>query len=74
MVRILDLSAGRGIPLEIHASTHHYEFHAYSQLQLELSTRLIAALAYFELRLFQEPAGNDLRELMLDTSKEVSRD
>ena len=74
MVRILDLSAGRGIPLEIHASTPHYEFHAYSQLQFELTTRLIAALASFELRLFQEPAGNDLRKLMLETNKEVPCD
>jgi miniconductance mechanosensitive channel len=63
-VRVLDLAAGRGIPLEIHAFTSHHEFHAFAQLEFELIAHLIAMVSRFELRLFQEPSGNDLRSLV----------
>ncbi|MDR2419555.1 MAG: hypothetical protein LBD79_10970 [Treponema sp.] len=53
MVRILDLSDGQVISLEIHDSTPHYEFHVYSHVQFEFSVNLIAALIGFGLRLFQ---------------------
>jgi miniconductance mechanosensitive channel len=59
-VRLLDIAAGRGIPLELYAFTPHHEFHAFSELHFELSTRLISMLPRFQLRLFQFPAGADL--------------
>jgi miniconductance mechanosensitive channel len=58
-VRLLDMTTGRGIPLELYAFTPRHEFHAFSELHFELSTRLISMLSRFELRLFQFPAGAD---------------
>jgi miniconductance mechanosensitive channel len=58
-VRLLDMTTGRGIPLELYAFTPRHEFHAFSELHFELSTRFISMLSRFELRLFQFPAGAD---------------
>jgi hypothetical protein len=58
-VGLLDMAAGRGISLELYAFIPRHEFHVFSELHFELSTRLISMLSCFGLCLFPFPAGAD---------------
>ena len=54
---------GRGIPVEIYAFSRDTAWVAYEHLQADIYDRALAALTEFGLRVFQEPTGQDVREL-----------
>jgi miniconductance mechanosensitive channel len=52
---------GRGIPVEIYAFSRDQQWEAYELLQAAILDQVVATLPAFDLRLFQEPTGEDLR-------------
>lgn len=60
MVRQLDPTA-QGLPLEIYCFSRNKEWVAYEGLASDLFDHLIAAATWFDLEVFQAPAGSDIR-------------
>ena len=52
-----------GLPLEIYAFTKTVEWGEYETIQAEIIDHLLGAMPQFDLRVFQEPTGADLRAL-----------
>jgi len=52
-----------GLPLEIYAFTSTTDWNAYEGIQGDIFDHLIAILPEFDLRLFQQPSGSDMRQL-----------
>jgi len=63
---------GRGIPVEIYAFSSDTGWVAYEHLQADIYDRVLAVLPTFELRVFQEPTGEDLRDLRPDIKAETN--
>ena len=61
MARQLDPTAN-GIPLEIYVFTKTTEWLKYEAIQSDIFDHIIAAVPYFDLRIFQNPSGNDYKE------------
>lgn len=62
MVRQLQ-SADRGIPLEIYGFSSEKEWEAYENIQSDIFDHILAVIPEFELRVFQNPTGADLKHL-----------
>lgn len=54
---------GRGIPVEIYAFSKGTGWVDYEHLQADIYDTAVAVLPDFDLRVFQEPTGEDVREL-----------
>ena len=54
----------QGLPLEIYCFTSTTAWSEYESIQADIFDHLLAILAEFDLRLFQEPSGLDMRNLM----------
>ena len=52
-----------GLPLEVYVFTKTVDWAEYEQIQADVFEHLLAAVSYFDLRLFQEPSGFDLAGL-----------
>ncbi len=50
-----------GLPLEIYAFTSHTDWIIYENLQADLFDHILSVAAEFNLRIFQNPTGQDLR-------------
>ncbi|HPF73281.1 MAG: mechanosensitive ion channel family protein [Rhodanobacteraceae bacterium] len=61
-----------GLPLEIYCFTGTTDWNAYEGIQGDIFDHLIAILPEFDLRLFQEPTGNDLRGALVKAAQEIS--
>lgn len=48
-----------GLPVEMYVFTRTTQWKQYERIQGEIVDHLLAAASYFDLRLFQEPAGSD---------------
>ena len=48
-----------GLPLEVYAFTRTTEWDKYEHIQAEIFDHLLAAAEFFDLRVFQDPAGSD---------------
>ena len=48
-----------GLPVELYVFTKTIKWNEYESIQAEIIDHLIAGAAFFDLRLFQEPAGSD---------------
>ena len=48
-----------GLPVELYVFTKTTKWSEYEQIQAEIIDHLLAAAGFFDLRLFQEPAGSD---------------
>lgn len=48
-----------GLPVELYVFTKTTKWNDYEHIQAEIIDHLLAAAAFFDLRLFQEPAGSD---------------
>lgn len=48
-----------GLPVEMYVFTKTTKWNEYERIQAEIVDHLLAAAAFFDLRLFQEPAGSD---------------
>lgn len=55
---------GRGIPVEMYAFSKGTGWTDYEHLQADIYDRVLAALPEFDLRIFQEPTGDDMRALI----------
>jgi miniconductance mechanosensitive channel len=53
-----------GLPLEIYVFTRTVDWKQYEDIQADIFSHLVAALPLFDLRVFQEPAGADLRAMV----------
>jgi miniconductance mechanosensitive channel len=53
----------QGLPIEIYAFTKTVNWEAYENIQAEIFDHLLAAVSYFDLRIFQEPTGSDFSNL-----------
>lgn len=54
-------SSGRGIPIEIYCFSANKEWNAYEGIQADIFDHLHAVAPEFDLRIFQEPTGNDVQ-------------
>ncbi len=52
-----------GIPIEIYVFSRDQEWAKYEALQADIFDHILAAIPYFELRVFQNPTGEDFRNL-----------
>ena len=51
-----------GIPIEIYAFTLETEFIKYEKVQSDIFDHILAIVPQFDLRVFQSPTGEDLRQ------------
>lgn len=54
----------KGLPLEIYVFTKTTEWIEYERIQADVFDHLLAAASYFDLSVFQEPAGKDFARLI----------
>jgi miniconductance mechanosensitive channel len=54
---------GRGIPVEVYAFSKDTGWVSYEHLQADVIDEVVAVLPRFDLRVFQEPTGDDVRKL-----------
>jgi miniconductance mechanosensitive channel len=64
--------AGQGLPIEIYCFTNDIQWAVYEDIQADLFDHLLAALPEFDLRVYQSPAGADVRELSARASVQTS--
>ncbi|HEY8354898.1 MAG TPA: mechanosensitive ion channel domain-containing protein [Methylophilaceae bacterium] len=62
MVRQLEPGAN-GIPLEVYAFTNDTQWVAYEGIQADIFDHIFAVLPEFDLRVYQNPTGHDVRQL-----------
>lgn len=62
LVRQLN-TQGRGIPIEIYCFSTNKEWNAYEGIQADIFDHLHAVASEFDLRIFQEPTGNDFKQI-----------
>ena len=55
---------GRGLPIEIYCFCKDKRWAAYESIQADIFDHLFAVASEFDLRIFQEPTGNDFREIL----------
>jgi len=55
-------SDGRGLPIEIYCFSARKDWAVYEQIQADIFDHLYAVAPEFDLRLFQEPSGSDIRD------------
>jgi miniconductance mechanosensitive channel len=63
LVRHLSPTA-HGLPIEIYVFTNDIRWAEYESIQADIFDHILAVLPEFELRVFQTPAGSDLRSLL----------
>jgi miniconductance mechanosensitive channel len=54
-------SVGNGLPLQIYAFSNNNSWVPYENLQSEIVEHLLAVINEFELKVFQQPTGDDIR-------------
>lgn len=52
---------GRGVPVEIYVFSSDQRWEYYEKLQADIVDQVLAVLPQFDLRLYQDPTGDDLR-------------
>ena len=57
-------STEKGLPLEIYIFSKHQEWAIYEDIQADIFDHLFAIIPEFELKIFQNPSGNDFRNLI----------
>ncbi|MGV8945202.1 MAG: mechanosensitive ion channel family protein [Lutibacter sp.] len=65
MVRQLEPTS-RGIPLEIYCFSSDKRWKNYEAIMADIFDHIIAAVPYFDLEIFEEPTGKDLRSLTIN--------
>jgi miniconductance mechanosensitive channel len=72
MVRQLN-TEGQGIPLEVYAFATTTDWEKYEEIQANIFDHLYAIAAEFDLTLFQQPSGNDVRNLVEKNELSVAK-
>lgn len=62
MVRQLEPTE-KGVPIQLYAFTKTHEWAFYEEIMADIFDHLLAAVSYFDLEVFEEPAGSDMRYL-----------
>jgi len=62
MVRQLQ-STENGVPIEIYAFAHDKKWEHFEEVTADIFDHILAAVPYFELEIFQNPSGSDMRGL-----------
>ncbi|OYT12144.1 MAG: mechanosensitive ion channel protein MscS [Bacteroidetes bacterium 4572_112] len=57
-------SSEKGLPLEVYIFSKRQEWAIYEDIQADIFDHLFAIIPEFDLRLFQNPSGNDFRSLI----------
>ncbi|RKX21058.1 MAG: mechanosensitive ion channel family protein, partial [Candidatus Zixiibacteriota bacterium] len=55
----------KGLPIEIYIFSNDQRWAEYENIQADIFDHILAVLPEFELRVFQQPTGQDLRSLSL---------
>jgi miniconductance mechanosensitive channel len=58
-------STDKGLPIEIYVFTNTTDWIDYEEIQSDIFDHLIASLAQFDLKVFQNPSGNDISNLKM---------
>ncbi|MEA1877969.1 MAG: mechanosensitive ion channel [Bacteroidota bacterium] len=58
-------STERGIPIEIYVFSNDQEWANYESIQSDIFDHIMAIMPEFELRVFQNPTGNDFKKMMM---------
>lgn len=53
----------KGVPVQLYAFTKTHEWAKYEVVMADIFDHLLAAVPYFELEVFEAPAGSDMRKL-----------
>ena len=53
-------STDKGLPIEIYVFTNTTDWIDYEEIQSDLFDHLISSLSQFDLKVFQNPSGNDI--------------
>jgi miniconductance mechanosensitive channel len=61
MVRQLEPSSD-GVPIEIYAFSNKKVWEDYEQIMADIFDHLLATVPYFDLEIFQNPSGADMRD------------
>lgn len=70
MVRQLHPTS-KGIPLEIFCFSNDKRWQNYEAIMADIFDHVIASVPYFDLELFEDPTGNDIKELLKLNQTEV---
>jgi miniconductance mechanosensitive channel len=62
-----------GLPLEIYTFTNDIRWHVYESIQSDIFDHLFAVAAQFGLHIFQNPSGNDFKNMMEEMGGNVGR-
>jgi miniconductance mechanosensitive channel len=54
-----------GLPIEIYVFSNDTDWVNYETIQADIFDHLLAVLSEFELRVFQDPAGNDFKSMKI---------
>jgi miniconductance mechanosensitive channel len=55
--------AGNGLPLQVYAYTSNNSWVPYEHIQSEIFEHLLAILKEFDLKIYQQPSGDDILEI-----------
>jgi len=62
----------RGIPIEIYCFTTTTVWTEYEEIQSDIFDHLMAAVSFFDLEVFQQPSGSDLKRAFLPAGKIIT--
>jgi len=68
LVRQLEASE-KGIPIELYCFTSNTAWMHFESVQSDIFDHLFAVVSYFDLKVYQEPSGNDIKKVMLIKQK-----
>ena len=53
----------KGLPIEIYVFSNNTNWVEYEEIQSDIFDHLLAVLGQFELKIYQDPSGNDLLKI-----------
>jgi miniconductance mechanosensitive channel len=69
LVRQLEITP-QGLPIEIYAFSKNIEWQHYERIQSDIFDHLLAVLPEFDLKVFQNPSGNDFKSSLLGVNNQ----
>jgi miniconductance mechanosensitive channel len=57
----------KGVPLELYVFVNDTQWVEYERVQADIFDHLFAAIPWFDLRLYQAPSGNDIRQALAES-------
>lgn len=63
-----------GLPIEIYAFTTTVEWPIYEGIMADIFDHIFAVVPYFHLEIFESPASDDIRELLIEMAKDTNKE